>query len=157
MKRSVLIIFSLCLLVSCTEETPKSCLLEFKINDNIYSYEGFAYRYNDIVKGISKACDWHIFNLDKNAIYIQAYDTTFQKYTFPFPAFQAKYTDESSLSQVKTYEATSGQFRILKQQMGDVAGDFYFTLKNIINPNDSVVIKEGYFTIWIEKHDRIVP
>ena len=59
MKKSLLVIFFLCLLVSCAEETPKVRLLEFKINGLFHSYEAYAYRYTDVEKGIKKACDFH--------------------------------------------------------------------------------------------------
>jgi len=41
--------------------------------------------------------------------------------------------------------------------MGDIRGDFYFTLKNITNPDDSLVFTAGYFRIWLEKKDRTFP
>ena len=157
MKRSSQVILSLVILVSCVEEVPKAGLLEFKINNQLYSYQGSAYRYNDFADGLSKAYEWHIFNSGQNAIYIQAIDTTFKKYSFPVPASQAKYTITPSNGGSKTYEASSGELRLFGEEMGDIAGDFNFTLKEITNPDDSVVITDGYFRIWLQKQDRILP
>jgi len=157
MKISVLVISCCLLLVCCAEETPKTRLLEFKINGQLHSYEGYAYRYTDVENGVDKGFDWHIYNLGQKALYMQAYDTTFDRLVFPYPEFQAKYTVELSQGATKTYEATSGRFRLLGTEMGDIRGDFYFTLKNITNPDDSLVFTAGYFRIWLEKKDRTFP
>jgi len=75
-------------------------------------------------------------NLGQNALYIQVYDSTFTKLVFPYPAFQAKYTSELPLGQSKTYQATAGQFRLLGPKEGDATGDFYFKMKNTLDPTD---------------------
>ena len=154
MKNSGLIVLACIFLLSCAEETPKVRLLEYKVNGQYYSQNGYAYRYTDIVQGVEKAYDWHIYNLGQNALYMQAYDSTFEDLVFPFPAFQAKYTVELTQGETKIYEATSGVFRLLGEEMGNISGDFYFTLKNIENPDDSLVFKDGYFRIWLEEKDR---
>ena len=157
MKILVLVISYCLLLVCCAEETPKTRLLEFKINGQFRSYEAYAYQYTDIENGVDKGFDWHIYNLGQNALYMQAYDTTFEKLVFPYPEFQAKYTVESSQGATKIYEAASGEFRLLGTEMGDIRGDFHCTLKNINNTDDSLVFKDGYFRIWLEKKDRSFP
>jgi len=157
MKNTVLVILSCLFLISCAKENPKTRLLEFEVNGLYHSYEGNAYRYTDFENGIKKGYDWHIFNLGQNALYMQAYDTTFKDLVFPFPAFQAKYTIELSQGATKIYEATSGRFRLLGTEMGDIRGDFYFTLKNITNPDDSLVFTDGYFRIWLEMRTREFP
>jgi len=73
---------------------------------------------------------------------------------FPYPAFQAKYTSELPLGQSKTYQATAGQFRLLGPKEGDATGDFYFKMKNTLDPTDSIMIQNGYFRIWLKKYDR---
>lgn len=156
MKKYLLLIYSILFLFSCAkEETPKTRLLEFEINSQFYSYEGYAYQYSDYVNDKKKGIDWHVFNLGQNALYIQAYDSTFAKLAFPYPAFQAKYTVELPAGQSKSYQATAGELRLLGQEMGDISGDFHFKMKNILNPLDSLMIEDGYFRIWLEKHDRI--
>jgi len=55
--------------------------------------------------------------------------TLLLKICISIPAFHAKYTVELSQGVTKTYEATSGRFRLLGTEMGDIRGDFYFTLK----------------------------
>ncbi|MCU0474341.1 MAG: hypothetical protein MUC93_13435 [Bacteroidales bacterium] len=155
MKKSLFIICTAFFLFSCTEEVPKARLLEFKINGQLNSYEGYAYRYTDYNDDAKLGYDWHIYNLGQNALYIQAYDNTFTKTSFSYPEFQIKYTVELTEGQSKTYEAAGGQFRLLGQEMGDISGDFHFKMKNILNPLDSVMINEGYFRIWLEKRDRI--
>jgi hypothetical protein len=57
----------------------------------------------------------------------------------------------------KTFQAVSGQFRILEENNGNFRGDFYFKAKNIVNPSDSVMITDGYFDIFLENHDRVFP
>ena len=155
MKKSTLIICSAFFLFSCTEEVPKARLLEFKINGQLYSYEGYAIRYCDYNGDAKLGYDWHIYNLGQNALDIQAYDNTFTKTTFSYPGFQIKYTVELSAGQSKIYESAGGLLRLLGQESGDVSGDFHFKMKNILNPLDSVMIDDGYFRIWLEKRDRV--
>jgi hypothetical protein len=71
--------------------------------------------------------------------------------------FEAQYVVELDGGQSKTYEAVSGQFRILGTDHGNLRGDFSFKAKNIVNPLDSVMITEGYFDIFLETSDRTFP
>jgi hypothetical protein len=155
MKKSILLICSLCLIMSCVKEREKARLLEYEIKGQLYSYEGFAFRYNDYVSNISKGYDWHIYNLGQNSLYIQAYDTTFNNTLFNYPSFQAEYKVELPAGKAKTYRVSSGQFRIVGSEMGDIIGDFRFIVKNELNPLDSLVINNGYFRIYLEKRDRV--
>jgi len=157
MKCTVLVILSCLLLISCAEEVPKTRLLEFRINGQYRSYSGYAFQYTDVENGVDKAFDWHIYNLGQNALYMQAYDTTFEKLVFPYPDFQTEYTVELSQGAKKIYEATAGEFRLLGTEQGDIRGDFHFTLKNQTNPDDSLVVNDGYFRIWLEKKERTFP
>jgi hypothetical protein len=140
--------------ISCVKETPRSALIEFNIGDKLYSYPGYAYRYRDFVGDESKGYDWHIYNLGQSALYIQAYDSTFIKTIFAWPAFEALFTVELANGKSKTYQATSGEFRITGQEMGDAVGDFHFKVKNVANPLDSLMITQGYYRIWLEQNDR---
>jgi hypothetical protein len=154
MNRLILLICFLFMFISCEKEPESVGLLEFDIGINQFSFEGFAYRYNDFVNDESIGYDWHIYNLDQNALYIQVYDSTFTKLVFPYPAFQAKYTSELPRGKSKTYQATAGEFRLLAPKEGDATGDFHFKMKNILDPADSIMIGNGYFRICLEKYDR---
>jgi hypothetical protein len=156
LKKSFLLTCTIFILISCTEETQRSHLLEFKINNQIYSYEGYAFRYNCYLNNISKGYDWHVFNSGKNAIYIQTYDSTLKKYVYQYPSFRATFTVGQSAGESKTYRATTGELRLLGQEMGDLIGDFHFKMKNILDPLDSLMIGEGYFKIWLEYRDSVL-
>jgi len=146
---------ALALFISCTEETPRAELLEYNINSQIYSNKGYAYKYTDYIGSEKQGIDWHIYNLGQSSLYIQAYDKSYAKTLFDYPAFEAKFTVELADGKSKIYQATAGQFRITGQEMGDVIGDFHFKVKNIENPADSIMINAGYFRIWLEKYDRV--
>jgi hypothetical protein len=153
--RQILFICFLLLFISCEKEEPQRVrLLEFEIDSQFVSYEGYALCYNDIKNEKSIGYDWHIYNTSQNALYIQVYDSTFTREVFAYPAFQAKYTIELTGGQSKNYQATDGQFRLLGPKEGDATGDFHFKMKNIANPSDSIMIENGYFRIWLEKYDR---
>jgi len=154
MKRLILSIFLILSFVSCEKDPERVGLLEFDIDGSQCSFEGYAYRYNDFVNDKSIGYDWHIYNLGQNALYIQVYDSTFTRLVFPYPAFQVKYTSELPEGQSKTYQSTDGQFRFLGSIEGDATGDFYFKMKNILDPLDSIIIENGYFRIWLQKYDR---
>ena len=156
MKKSLLALISaLALLISCTEETPRAELLEYNIGGNLYTYKGYAYRYTDYIVNDKQGFDWHIYNLGQNSLYIQAYDATYTKTIFTYPAFEARFIVEMADGKSKVYQTSSGEFRITGQEMGDVIGDFHFKVKNIANPLDSLMINSGYFRIWLERYDRI--
>ncbi|MCJ7446401.1 MAG: hypothetical protein MUO72_01780 [Bacteroidales bacterium] len=154
MNRLILSIYLLFMFISCEKEPEKVGMLEFDIESNQFSFEGYAYRYNDFVNDKGIGYDWHVFNLGQNALYIQVYDSTFTKLVFPYPAFLAKYTYELPGGQSKTYQSTGGQFRLLGPKEGDATGDFHFKMKNILDPTDSILIENGYFRIWLQKYDR---
>jgi hypothetical protein len=155
MKNLIFLFCAILLLASCTKEAPRAHLLEFKIGDEYNSYEGFAYRYSDVVDGTSAGYDWHIYNINRNSLYIQAYDYTFTKTLFTYPQFEAVYTVELPEGLSKTYKAVSGELRLLGLDMGEFSGDFHFKLKNTINQNDSIMMNDGYFRIWLEYQDRL--
>jgi hypothetical protein len=156
MKKALLaLLCSLTLIISCTEETPRAELLEYRIGGNLYSYKGYAFRYTDYTNNEKQGYDWHIYNLGQSSLYIQAYDSTYTKTIYPYPEFEAEFTVELSNGNSKVYKATAGEFRIIGQEMGDVLGDFHFKVKNILDPLDSLMITSGYYRIWLEKYDRI--
>ena len=141
-------------LISCTEETPRSKLLEYRIGTKTYSYDGVAKRYSDYKGSVKEGFDWHIFNHGQTSVYIQAYDSTFTENLFIYPDFEAVLTVELPDGNSKTYKAVDGQFRITGQEMWDVLGDFHFKVKNIADPLDSLMITEGFYRIFLEDHNR---
>lgn len=155
MKRAIIIICALSLLPSCVKEREKARLLEYEIKGQLYTYEGFAFRYNDYVNNVSKGYDWHVYNLGQSAMNIQAYDESFTKTLFNYPDFRAEFTVELAGGNSKLYKSSAGQFRITGQEMGDVIGDFRFTMKNVLDPLDSVMVTDGYFRIYLERRDRV--
>lgn len=155
MTKAIFIICALSLLPSCEKEREKGRLLEYEIKTQLYTYEGFAYRYNDYVNNLSEGYDWHIYNLGQSALNIQAYDESFTKTLFNYPDFQAEFTVELAGGNSKLYKSSAGQFRITGQETGDVIGDFHFIVKNVNDPLDSLVINNGYYKIYLERRDRI--
>jgi hypothetical protein len=155
MKKVIFLICALALLPSCVKEREKATLLEYEIGGKLYSYQGFAYRYTDYLNNVRQGYDWHIYNEGQSALYIQAYDASTTKTLFNYPGFEAELNIELQGGTSKTYRSSAGLFRIVGQEMGDVIGDFYFTMKNVLNPLDSVVIKNGYFRIFLERRDRV--
>lgn len=155
MKRMLILsLLASAFIISCTEEAPRSKLLEYNIGSKIYSYDGTALRYSDYKGNVKKGFDWHFFNHGQISLYIQAYDTTFTENVFDFPAFEAVLTVELPDGNSKTYRAADGQLRITGKEMWDVIGDFHFKVKNIANPLDSLMITEGFYRIFIEDYNR---
>ena len=157
MKKLLYLVLPAILILSCDNEPSKNQLLEAKIDGQIYSFNGSAVRYTNYVNSIKTAYDYQVFNHDRHSFLIDAYDETFTKVVFPFPAFSAQYIVQLEGGQSKTYQAVSGQFRILGQGNGNLRGDFSFKAKNILNSSDSVMVTEGYFDIWLESSDRTFP
>ncbi len=128
-----------------------------RLTDRYYSFNGSAVRYTDYVNSIKTAYDYQVFNHDRHSFLIDAYDETFTKVVFSFPAFSAQYIIQLEGGQSKTYQAVSGQFRILGQGNGNLRGEFSFKAKNILNASDSVMVTEGYFDIFLNTSDRTFP
>jgi hypothetical protein len=156
MRKSIFLICSLVLLISCNEEFPKARLLEFKINGQIYSFEGYSYRNNDYKNNTLVGYDWHFYNFGNKAMNIHAYDSSLIKVAYTCPEFEAIYTIKSSATDSVTYKAVSGQFRNTGFEMGEIMGDFHFKMKNILNPLDSLMITEGYFRIYLDQFNRVI-
>lgn len=151
MKRSI---FYTCLaallMVSCdSTEVTKSSLLEYRNNGAYASSKGFAVKYTAYKNTTVKANIWHIYETGSDAINIWVPDTTLTKNTFEIPSFKAVL----KTSAAKTYQASSGQFRLLGMEANDLSGDFHFRMKNISDPNDSITISEGYFRIYLDYKD----
>ncbi len=145
-------------MISCEKEPAfKNSLLEAEINGQICSFTGTAKRYTDYVSGVKSGYEYNIFNIDKQSLFIEAYDSTFVKVCFSFPETKLRFTVELPQGSSKTYDASEGQFRILEDDNGILRGDFSFKVKNIANPMDSVMITNGYFDIKLEKSDRSFP
>ena len=157
MKNLLYLVLPVIFILSCDNELSKNQLLEAKIDGQIYSFNGSAVRYTNYVNSIKTAYDYQVFNHDRHSFLIDAYDESFTKVVFPFPAFSAQYIVQLEGGQSKTYQAVSGQFRILGQGNGNLRGDFSFKAKNILNSSDSVMVTEGYFDIWLESSDRTFP
>lgn len=155
MKRLLIfLILTPALIISCTEEAPRSKLLEYKIGTKTYSYEGTAFRYSDYKGNEKQGFDWHIYNHGQTSLYIQMYDSTFIENVFDFPAFDAVLTVEMPDGKSKTYKADDGRLRITGQEMWDVIGDFHIRVKNISDPLDSLMITEGFYRIFVEDYNR---
>jgi hypothetical protein len=145
------------LILSCTKDPAKNRLLDLKIDGQYYSFNGTAEKYTDYVNDQKTAFDYQIYNHDKHSFLIQAYDESFTKVIFPFPEFSARYVVQLEGGQSKTYDAVSGQFRILGQDQRNLRGDFNFKAKNILDAADSVLITEGYLDIYLDVFDRTFP
>lgn len=157
MKRLIYLISLFLCIYSCDRESTKNQLLDSKIDGQYFSFNGFAEKYTDYINDQKTGYEYHVYNHDRHSFLIEAYDNTFTKVIFPFPEFSAQYIVELDGGQSKTYQAVSGQFRILEVSSENLRGDFYFKAKNILNPSDSVMISDGYFDIFLENHDRVFP
>jgi hypothetical protein len=142
---------------SCGKDPVKNQLLDLKINGQYFSFNGTAEKYTDYVNSQKTAYEYQVYNHDRHSFLIEAYDNTYTKVIFPFPEFSAQYVVELDGGQSKTYQAVSGQFRILGTEQGNLRGDFSFKAKNILNASDSVMITEGYFDIYLDTYDRTFP
>jgi hypothetical protein len=150
-------LFMFVFILSCTKDPEKNQLLDLKIDGQYFSFNGTAEKYTDYANDQKTAYDYQIYNHDRHTFLIEAYDNTFTKVIFPFPDFSAQYIVQLEGGQSKTYQAVSGQFRILGEDHGNLRGDFNFKAKNVLNASDSVVITEGYFDICLDQYDRTFP
>ena len=157
MKKLVILSFILIFFLSCSKEPVKNQLLDVKIDGQYFSFNGTAEKYTDYVNDQKSAYDYQIYNHDRHSFLIQAYDNTFTKVIFPFPEFSAQYILQLEGGQSKTYQAVSGQLRILSEDHGNLRGDFNFKAKNVLDAQDSVMITEGYFDIYLDAYDRTFP
>jgi hypothetical protein len=157
MKHLIYLIVPLFFLLSCTKDPVKNQLLDLKIDGQYFSFNGTAEKYTDYVNDQKTAYDYQVYNHDRHSFFIEAYDATFAKVIFPIPEFSAKYIVQSEGGQSKTYEAVSGQFRILEEVNGNLRGEFNFKAKDVLNTLDSVMITEGYFDNFLETKDRTFP
>lgn len=157
MQRLIFLLFTLIFILSCTKDPEKNQLLDLKIDGQYFSFNGTAEKYTDYVNDLKSAYEYQIYNHDRHSFLITAYDNTFTKVIFPFPDFNAQYVVQLEGGQSKTYEAVSGQFRILGEEHGNLRGDFNFKAKNVLNALDSVMISEGYFDIYLDAYDRTFP
>ena len=150
------LLFILVLLIpSCTSEPATNRLLEAKIDGLIYTFTGIARKYNDYTAGQKTGIEYNVFNNESNSLSIEAYDNTLTKISFTFPDFTATWKRDLGGGRSVTYNAVSGQFRILGTEHGNIRGDFSFKVKNTTNPLDSLIITDGYFDIFLEESDRM--
>lgn len=157
MKEFVFLSFILLFLLSCSKDPEKNQLLDLKIDGLYYSFNGTSEKYTVFVNNQKSAFEYQIYNHDRHSFLITAYDETFTKVYFPFPEFSASYIVQLDGGQSKTYQAVSGQFRILGQEQGNLRGEFNFKAKNVLDATDSVMITEGYFDIFLDVYDRTFP
>jgi hypothetical protein len=157
MKNLIYLVSGLILLYSCDREPFRNQLLEAKIDGQYYSFTGSTVKYTDFVNNQKTAYDYQVYNHGTHTFLLEAYDDTFTGTTFPLPVFSAQYIVQLEGGQSKTYQAVSGQFRILGQEQGNLRGEFYFKAKNVSNPQDSVMVTDGYFDIYLEQSDRTFP
>jgi hypothetical protein len=157
MKNILYLVVPLFFILSCTKDPEKNQLLDLKIDGQYYSFNGTAEKYTAYLNDQKSAYEYQIYNHDRHSFLITAYDNTFTKVIFPFPEFSAQYVVQLEGGQSKTYEAVSGQFRILGEEHGNLRGDFSFKAKNVLSASDSVMITEGYFDIYLDTYDRTFP
>jgi len=158
MKRLTCLLCSAILIIGCEKEpVTKNSLLEAEIDGHIHTLRGTAKKITDYVNGIKTGYDYNIYNVDKQSLFIEAYDDTFTKMTFVFPDTKARYILQLPQGASKTYEAVEGSFRILGEEQGIIRGDFSFKVKNVNDPQDSVMITDGYFHIALIREDRAFP
>jgi hypothetical protein len=157
MKRLIFLSFVFIFVFSCDMEPVKNQLLDLKIDGQYFSFNGTAEKYTDYANNQKTAYDYQVYNHDRHSFLIEAYDDTFTKVIFPFPEFSAQYIVQLEGGQSKTYQAVSGQFRILGEENGNLRGEVNFKAKNVLVATDSVIITEGYFDISLETKDRTFP
>ena len=158
MKRLTCILCATIMIIACEKEpVTLNSLLEAEINGQIHTFKGTAKKITEYVNGIKTGYDYNIYNVDKQSIFIEAYDDTFTKMTFSFPDTKARYILELPQGASKTYEAVEGSFRILGEDQGIIRGDFSFKMKNVADPQDSVMITDGYLHIALIREDRSFP
>jgi len=155
MKNYICFLFIILIFPSCTEEPEKNRLLEATIGGQIYTFTGIARKYNDYTAGQKTGIEYQVFSNEFNSLSIEAYDQTFTKINFTFPEFTAAWKRELGGGRSVTYNAVSGQFRILGTEHGNLRGDFSFKVKNTTDPLDSLMITDGYFDIFQEESDRM--
>jgi hypothetical protein len=146
----------LILLSSCGyREVSHARLIEFRTDGVYNSYTGYAKRYSVYVNSIRKGNLWHIY--DKQGDFsIWARDTTLLKTQYDYPAFNASMVVTPTGGPTKLYTATSGQFRMIGLMEADITGDFHFKVKNNGNANDSLMLTQGYFRIYLEFADTVL-
>jgi hypothetical protein len=157
MKKLIFLSFIFLSVLSCKKDPEKNQLLDLKIDGQYYSFNGTAEKYTEYTNDQKTAYEYQIYNHDRHSFLIEAYDNTFTKIIFPFPEFSAQYVVQLEGGQSKTYQAVSGQFRILGEEQVNLRGDFNFKAKNVLDAADSVMITEGYFDIYLDVYDRTFP
>jgi hypothetical protein len=154
MKRTILFsgIISILLSSCSSHEVEKSHLLEYWNNGVYSSAHGYAVKYTAYKNSIKKSYIWNISGSGGDSLSMWVSDTTLIKNTYSYPAFSIMYRSRDS----RIYHATSGEFRLLGIKVPDIVGDFNFKLKNVANPNDSLMITAGYFMIYLQYKDSLL-
>jgi hypothetical protein len=159
LKMKKFLAFSACCLLilsSCgLREVQHARLIEFRTDGVYNSYTGYAKRYSVYVNSIRKGNLWHVYDNQGN-ISIWARDTTLLKTQYDYPAFNASMVVTPIGGPTKLYTATTGQFRMIGLVEADITGDFHFKVKNITNSNDSLMLTQGYFRIYLEFADTVL-
>jgi hypothetical protein len=151
----IAIISVLFFLTSCEKDEEKTKILSANVNGKEIQFIGNAYRYNDLRNDKAFGYNYHLFNLQTPNIYIEAYDSSFVKTQFDFSNLKAKYAYNDSKGNSKSYDAINGDMSITKEENGVLFGNFRFIFINILDVTDTITVRDGYFEITLQKHDRV--
>ncbi|MDA3817433.1 MAG: hypothetical protein PF486_08650 [Prolixibacteraceae bacterium] len=154
MKNLILFLFVFVLL-SCEKDENKIAILNAKVNNEYTEFIGKAYRYTDLRDDVSFGYNYHIFNLETPIIYIEIYDSTFVRNEFDFVDLKATYACFDSLGNSNSYDAIDGEFSFDKEEKKVIYGSFSFTLINIRDDSDTLIIKDGSFELSLIEQDRV--
>lgn len=148
----ILILISL---ISCEKEKSKIRILYAFVEGDSVNFIGNAQRYTDLRQGAAFGLDYHIFNLESPALYIEAYDSSFVNDNFYYPKVKAKYSFMNSLGKAVNYNSIDGKLKITDEKNGVLYGMFNFKLTNILDESDTLEIDKGYFEITLDESDRV--
>lgn len=151
------LIFFLCLVVllSCEKDEDKIAIFNATVNSENIEFVGKAYRYTDLRDDIPFGYNYHLFNLKTPIIHIEIYDSSFVRTEFDFVDLKAIYACFDSLGKSKSYEAIDGEFTFDKEEKRMLYGSFSFTLINVRDVLDTLIIKDGHFEASLIEYERV--
>lgn len=151
----LIFIIILASLFSCEKEKSKIKILSAFVEGDSVNFIGNAQRYTDLKDGKAFGLNYHIFNLESPALYIEVYDSSFVDDDFNFPRVKAKYSFMDSLGKAVNYNSINGRLKITNENNGILFGVFNFKLTNILDDTDTLQIDKGYFEITLDESDRV--